>query len=367
MGFITSHPLIKSLYDFIQGHPTLWFFLLLGVLGFLALNLLTGLIPQLDIIKSKIIFPTLKYYKNKKLIKSAIKSDIRGHINKEIAKMRDYLPQGWAEKMDVDWVEVEEPFTLRDDNKVVIRIRPVENQDRNFVNAAYHYLRSSFFPKTHLVIPKQHFEASVLYVCRKIVEGRGDSAKEIFEDHVMDPVIQRHAQIPNHLDAYKNLDKRGFFTGTFLRELHLMAIGARFGADRNNMNQETAVVIKHMQDFINLYDSHRTGAEEMPSSAWYHDGPISKYNILLVAHPSKTKGGVDAYINRAKNGFNAGTKRLYVFGASNESRFADAVIAGIEGVIEGVRLIERFKTPFDYRGDRYGVGAVFELTTKDFI
>src|SRR3989344_2799794 len=146
MGFITNHPWVKAFYGFIQSHPALWFFLLLGVTGFLTLNYLTGLIPQLDIIKSKIIFPVLRYYKRKKLIKSAIKSDIRGHINREVAKMRDYLPQGWAEKMDVDWVETEEPVSLRDDNKIVIRIRPVEDQDRNFVNATYHYLRSSFFP-----------------------------------------------------------------------------------------------------------------------------------------------------------------------------------------------------------------------------
>jgi hypothetical protein len=275
--------------------------------------------------------------------------------------MRDYLPQGWVQEIDIDWVECEEPETLKEENKIVVRVRPVKDQDRNFVNATYHYLKSSFFPKVQALIPKPHFEASVLYICDKIVSNRNKSAKEVFEDSVMEPMVQRHSQIPNHLDAYKKLDNRGFFTGTFLRELHLMATSSRFNSNRNRMTEETSAVIKHAQDFIKAYDAYHNGEEESDPSAWYYDGPISKYAILLVANPIKTKNGIDAYINRARERFQSGTERLYVFGSNSESNFAKAVIAGIKGTIDNIKLVEEFNTSHDYRGNTHGVGAVFEL------
>lgn len=361
MENFTKHPWINSIFTFIESHSVLWFCLLIIVLFFLAINLLANLIPQIDILRSKILLPITKWYKQKRLIKSAIKSDIRGHVNREIAKMKNYLPLGWAGEMDVEWVESEEPEDLIDDKRIIVRIRPVESQDRNFVNATYHYLRSSFFPKTQVVVPKPHYEASVLYVCRKIVEGRGLSTKTEFEDHVLEPMIQKYKNIPTHLDDYAYLDARGFFTGTFLRELHLMATDIRFTGDRNNITQETGVIIKHIRDFIDKYDAHRSGKEEMPDSAWINDGNISKYALLLVAKPSKAQLGIDPYINRARDRFQSGAKRLYVFGSNNESRFANAVISAIEGTIDNIHLVEKFDTLYDYRGNKNGVGAVFEI------
>lgn len=362
METLLQHPFVQSVIDFIKSHSFLWFSILIILLLGIFLNWLANIVPQIDIIKSRILLPIAKKYKQRKLVKSAIKSDIRGNVNREIAKLRNHLPSGWAEEMDVDWVESEEPSTLVDENRIVVRIRPVEDQDRNFVNATYHYLRSSFFPKTQAVIPKPHYEASVLYVCRKIVNGRNGNTKTFFEDNVLEPIIQRHNQIPNHLDDYSHLDTRGLFTGTFLRELQLMATDARFTGARNNMTQETSEVVKHIKNFISAYDNHSSGGEEMPANAWYNDGTVSKYALLLVAHPAKAESGIDPYINRARERFQSGTKRLYVFGSNKESRFANAVISGIEGTIDNVRVVERFQTPFDYRGQKNGIGAVFEMT-----
>lgn len=363
MDAFWQHPLIEAALGFIQSNSLLWFSLLVALFLLVAFNWLANFIPQLDVIKSKILLPLAKKYRHRRLAKSAIKSDIRGHVNREIGKMRAFLPEGWACDMEVEWVESERPETLADDKRIIVRIRPVEDQDKNFVNATYHFLRTSFFPKTQAVIPKPHYEASVLYVCRKIAEGRNGGAKGFFEDYVLEPMIQRHNAIPNHLDDYALLDKKGFFTGTFLRELHLMALGARFTGARNNMTQETSEMVRHIKDFIAAYEASRAGGEDMPEAAWHRDGSVSSYALLLVAHPAKTQNGIDAYINRARSGFQSGTRRLYVFGTNSESRFANAVISGIEGAVENVRLVERFQTAQDYRGAGAGIGAVFESTT----
>jgi hypothetical protein len=360
MDAFWKHPLVEATLGFIQSHSLLWFSLLIVLFLLLALNWFANFIPQLDVIKSKILLPLARKWKHGKLAKSAIKSDIRGHVNREIAKMRSFLPEGWACDMDVEWVEAEKPETLADDKRIIVRIRPVDDQDKNFVNAAYHFLRTSFFPKTQAVVPKPHYEASVLYVCREITKGRNGGAKNFFEDHIMEPMIQRHNTIPNHLDDYALLDAKGFFTGTFLRELHLMALGARFTAARNNVTQETSGMINHIKEFVAAYEVSRAGGGDMPETAWYREGTVSNYALLLVAHPAKTQSGIDAYINRARSSFQSGAKRLYVFGTNSESRFANAVISGIEGAVDNIRLVEHFQTAKDYRGTDAGIGAVFE-------
>lgn len=365
MDSFLQQPWIIAIWIFIQAHPVLWFFLFIIIAIPWSLNILANIIPQIDVLRSKILLPIAKKWKQKKLVKSAIKSDIRGHVNRELLKMKRYLPGGWVGEMDVDWIETEELSSLYDDNKIVVRIRPVENQDRNFVNAAYHYLRSSFFPKTQAVVPKPHYEASVLHICRIIATARNDSTKAFFEDNILEPAIQRHRQIPGHLDDYSELDKRGLFTGTFLRELHLMATDARFTGARANMTQETAAVIKHIKDFIAAYDLYTEDHQATSTTPWYNDGIVSKYSILLVANPLKTEGGIDAYLNRARSRFQSGSRRLYVFGANRESRFANAVIVGIENTIDGIRLVERFETPHDYRGEEGGIGAVFETVQNN--
>jgi hypothetical protein len=363
MDIFWDNSFTNTALAFINSNPFVWFSLFAVLAIGIALNWLANFIPQLDVLKAKVLLPLARKYRQRKLAKSAIKSDIRGHVNREIAKMRAFLPEGWACDIDVNWVESEEPTTFMDDNRIVVRIRPVEDQDKNFVNATYHFLRTSFFPKTQAVVPKPHYEASVLYVCRKVAEGRNGEAKTFFEDHVMEPMIQRHRSIPTHLDDYALLDAKGFFTGTFLRELHLMAIGARFTGARNDMTQETSGMVKHIKEFIEAYEASRSGGDDIPTTAWYKEGTVANYALLLVANPVKTEHGVDAYINRARERFQSGTKRLYVFGANSEKRFADAVIAGIEGTVENIRLVERFQTSFDYRGSVSGVGAVFESTT----
>lgn len=359
METILNHPWLISMWTFIQSHPTLWFVLFILVFLLSFVNWLANLIPQLDILRAKVLMPIAKSYKHSQLVKKAIKSDIRGHVNLEISKMKAYLPAGWATEMDVDWVKNEELSDLLQENKIIVRIRPVENQDHNFVNTVYHYLRTSFFPKTQAVVPKPHFEASVLHVCRKIAENRGGESKTVFEEQILEPSIQRHKQIPTYLDDYSHLDERGFFTGTFLRELHLVATEARFTSARANMGQEAIGIINHIKKFITAFQSED---KKIPATCWSNKGNVSKYAILLVANPVKTAKGIDAYINRARSQFQSGAKRLYVFGSNTEAKFANSVIVGIEGTIDNIKLIERYETPFDYRGAKQGIGAVFEMS-----
>lgn len=348
-------PIKEPVIGFIEAHPFLWFiiallFLVSTIIGFLAKSL-----PQLDIIKSKVLLPIAQRYKHRQLVKSAIRSDVRGHANREIKRMRKYLPSSWAKDMDLDWIHNEDARTFLAEDKIVVRVRPVENQDRNFVNAIYHYFKTNFFPKAQNVVPQAHMEASVLHTCRSIAGNRNRQTREIFEDEILEPAVTRHRKIPEYLEDYSSLDEKGFFTGAFLRELHMACIDSRFTRNRNNIGNEVSEIMKHIKEFSEGIG----GDEEIPSTLWCKPGDASSYGIVLVAHPSKTSSGSNAYINRAKEHIRNGARRLYVFGANSEKAFAKAVIVGISASIADCQLVEEFETRKDYRGNPRGIGAVF--------
>ena len=349
-------PITDWLTSFITSHPFLWFWILMIFVIWKVIDFLAQAIPQVEIFKSKIITPIARWSKHRGLVKMAIKSDIKGHVNKEMAKLSKHLPKGWIKQMDVDWVQHEDLLGFLTDERIVLRIRPVEDQNKNFVNTTYHFLKQVMFPKTSSVVPDNHLEGTVIYLCKKIVSGRNQESITIFEDSVLEPAIQKHRKLPEYLADYEILDRKGFFTGTFLRELHSVANEARFSTNRENVSQEASEIIKHVKEFITKYESE---SRNIPHSLWIKIGNVAKYGLLLVARPNRTNSSIDAYTNRAREKFTGGANRLYVFGASSEAKFFDAVIHGIVGTVPECELVEVFSTPNDYRGDVDGMGAVF--------
>jgi hypothetical protein len=364
MSSTTSATTLKDIYEpmqiwlvqFITNHAILWFILLIIIILLLILNFFTKIIPQFDLLKARILLPLSKKFKQRKLVKAAIKSDIEGHVNIQIKNFQKYLPKQWIKQIDIDWVSEEDEKQFIEDERVVLRLRPTDCQDKNFINTTYHFLKQIIFPKTNRIVPEAHLESSVMFLCKKIASRRGGNTMTTFEDDLLEPAIQKYKKMPQFLEDYETIDKKGFFMGTFLRELHLVAMEVRFTPQRSNVGAEANGIIKHIKEFINKYEN---GKHDIPSSLWYNMTNISKYGLLLVAHPIKAQLSVDAYINRTKEKFDNGANRVYVFGTKSESNFFDAVICGIEKMIPNCELKEKFITPFDYRGNSDGLGALF--------
>lgn len=349
-------PIWDSISAFTKSHPYGGWIVAGVILIVWTLKFLSNTIPQLEITKSKLITPAAKKWRHKKLVRAAIKSDIRGNVNLAVRKLQSELPAGWIQEMDINWVEKETKDDFLNDNDVVIRMRPLENQDHNFVTAVYYFLKKAFFPKTKRVIPDVHREASTLHICRRMIRTQKESLLPIFEDHILEPAVQKKPGILNCLDRYQNIDQRGFFTGTFLREIHEIGSQVKFNQMRNRMNSEVAEILKHIEGFIKDFDSED---KKIPPGGWYRFGPVTSYSFLLIANPVKTAGGVGPYINRAKEKLDQGANRLYIFGSAKEKWFAESVIGHIRRYVPGWKLAEKFDLHRDYRGEEGGIGALF--------
>lgn len=350
--------LFQPLSDFVVANPVLWFVILAILLTFNLIKGLATFLPKLEILRSKILIPAARKFKHHGLVKAAVRSDIVGHVNNELVRLRRELPAGWVPDMNIEWVERQSREDLLDENLPVLRIRPLESQDRNFANAAYYFLRKNFFPKTKNVIPTSHRDACVLYIARKVVARRGTQAKAAFEDGILEPAVEKNKNLPDLFEDYKHMDDRGFFTGTFLRELHEVGKEVRFSPKRKDVRSEPPAIIRHLREFIEGFESEKG---QMPEKYWSQIGPVSSYALLLVAHPEKVKSdrGIVPYVNRAKEKVSLGVKRLYVFGRASEEDFVNAVIDGIWSSVPEFKLHERFTLHRDYRKDVGGIGALF--------
>lgn len=350
------NPILFSIFGFIQNHPFLWFTIAVLFSVVFILKALVELIPQVEIFWSKLIRPVAQTYKHRSLVKAVTRSDIVGHVNKELSKLRTELPKGWIPDLQVKWVAIEDKRKFLDEDEIVLRIRPLENQERNFVNTTYYFLKKNFFPKTKGIIPTGHQRASVLYVARKIINNRTRDAISIFEDTILEPAIRADLSIPSLLEDYEKLDQRGFYTGTFLRELQEVAKEIRFTTQRRNISREASSILQHIKDFMEPLSERR----QIPSPFWSQIGPVSSYGLLLVANPDNaSRGNITPFVTRAKERFTQGAQRLYVFGANQEIDFVKRVIATIEQQVPEYCLVETFILSSDYRGEKQGIGALF--------
>jgi hypothetical protein len=324
----------------------------------IVITWLANYVNSIAILKSNIVTPLVKYLRFKRLEKSAIKSDIEGHVNKTIRQIRRELPPGWLDPLSIQWVREETAAAFISDDKIVMRVAPLEREQSNFVNALYIYLRTALFPRSRSVLEETHFESAVLQFARRIVDEQDHDLLVAFEAEVLEPAVGRRQKVVEYLERLDKLDSRGLLTGMFIREIDSSARAIQFKKVRSNFGSEFVEVLSHLETFLG-----GLGQEDpVPEALWARSGVGGTYGLLLVAHPEKAAGDlVKGYVNRARDRAQTGVNRLYVFGGANQSPFVDKVIAAIGASVEGYTCVEEFALHRDYRGSVGGKGALFEL------
>ncbi len=366
IDLVCSYLNSEILCQIIKDSPRIITYFLVGLLAIYGIfNLLVNTIPNIEIFKSKIYLPLVKKRAFKRLTKQAIKADIRGNVNSAVLKLKNEFPSGWLKPMEIEWVQYGDRKDFLNDNEIVIRIRPLEDQKINFINALYCFLKKSFFPKNKKVIPESYLEASVLFTSNKILKNQKPELIDLFNDYVLEPEVDKNEKILRILERYNKIDERGFFSGTFIREVHAVASEVKLTSLRNKMRQEVNEIIKHIEDFIKHYDEGLKQSKwrnTIPAEMWSRLGPVTNYGFLLIAMPIKASQGskaIQGFVNRAKKDLKINVKRLYVFGTDSEKHFAKRVIHTISREVPEYKLIEEFNLSNDYRGNPGGIGALF--------
>lgn len=288
-------------------------------------------------------------YRYKRFQKKAIALDIENAVNETVSDLQSEFPAGWISKASIKWVDKNIKEDDLDDGEMILRIRPIEDQDENLIKGVFFFFSKSIFPKTKDIVPKNIRKAVALHISRRSIKDKRPFLINKFEDNLLEIAIRDDNSIIFFIDKFDEIDKKGFFTGSFLREIHEIAIRSRFKSLRNNFDRESRDVLDHIQSFVQQMNRN-------DNPKWSRIGPATSYAFLLVAKP--THSSVDPYVKQVKIHLQRGVDRIYVMGTSDEKYFVREVISALSK-IPNCDLLEIFNLNRDYRGNRKGIGALF--------
>lgn len=335
--------LIKDILAYIGGF----------VLVLTFIRLLFEVIPRLNKLRELFVTALHRRVHHRSLEKRAIASNIENVVNDSVSLMSGELPADWAPRARIEWVDEGSLDAEKlEDGELILRIKPIEDQDINLMNGIFHYFTKALFPGIKRVIPSAPRKAAVLELSRRTINISHPYALAEFDKRYMESAIASDEEIPYYLGHYRALDERGFFTGVYIREVADLAEAVRFTAERQRIGEELRELLTHIVRFVESY------ADSIPEELWYRKTDNSCYGLLLVARPYSRKEEI--YVRRSNERIARGIDRLYVLGANQERGFVRKVIAAIARDTNYL-LKERFDLYRDYRGEGGGICAVFEL------
>lgn len=322
----------------------------------MLIKLLFEVIPKLGSLRANAYRAISERYKHRGLEKRAIAANIENVVNDSVGFLQKELPVGWISKARIEWVREESLDDLEDDD-LILRMKPIEDQDENLMNGIFYYFTKALFRGVKEILPRTPRKAAVLQLSRRTITKHHPYAIEDFERGYLEAAIGVEPDIAFYLGHYNTLDQRGFFTGVYLREITALAEKVRFTAQRSQIADELKEIIDQISTFIEE-------SPKAPEERWYRKTDISSYGLLLVAMPAwrgRTRRE-QTYVNRAKYNISKGINRFYVLGANRERSFVRRVIRAIANQTP-YTLVELFELNKDYRGESGGLCAIFDLTS----
>lgn len=341
---------------FILNHPYLGWVVLAVIIVTWILSSLATAFPQFETLKSKVYTPLALYFKSRQLEKKAIASDITGQTNTFLKELIPELPKGWIRPVSIKWVANESKKKFLEEDRTILIMKPVKNQQSNLAKAVFEYFNKNLFPDTKWMIPETLIESAALHLTRRSI-GKNSKLEKVFESEIMIPAVKKKKRLQRTLGKYDTIDAKGFLTGTYLREIHRMAEGVKFTELADDIPKEASEILAHIEKFSKNLNSKK---EDLREESWYRDGMQMGYKFLLVAMPVKEgRGLIQPYVDRAMACAEEGNKVIYVYGCTSQKKFFRQVVKTIERTVPDLELVEKYRVKFDYRGEPSGLCAVF--------
>jgi len=276
---------------------------ILAIIGGLTIfltfiKLIFELIPNLKGIKAQIWSAISKHFKHKKLEKQAIASNIESVVNSVVTEIKNELPAGWIRKMSIEWVN-EKNYKKLEENDTIIRMRPLASQDLNLMNGVFFYFTKVLFPGTKEAIPETMRKSAVLQISRRTLNKKYPYVLKKFENQFIEAAIKLDSTVSEYIGKFDNIDQKGFFTSTFLREANNLADKVRYTELRTRLEDELKNILSHIQNFLSMLPN-------APDELWYRIGKANSYGFLLVARPSHST--TKSYIRRTNEHYSRGCK-----------------------------------------------------------
>ncbi|MBL0056583.1 MAG: hypothetical protein IPP31_10410 [Chitinophagaceae bacterium] len=238
-------------------------------------------------------------------------------LNQTVNELRNELPKGWITRASIKWVGKTLPPDFKD-KQLIMRIRPTDNNDYNYLNAIYYFFSNSLFPESCAILPASIKESSSLYMVKRTIDDKQPYLTENFKKHFLSTISKNEPAVAGYYGDYLRIDEYGFFSSAFLREVDTLANSLEFSKERQNIESEINNILNHLIKFEKLNKLNIV----MGNDEWYKILNATSYGFILVAKPEEKRlAEVEPYVKRAKQKLRLGIKRLYVLGCREDKAF----------------------------------------------
>lgn len=291
----------------------------------------------------------------KRIVKHDIQSRINGFsrvLGKEIA---NYEPVG----INIEWVKTEDAAeNFFSNNRVIIRMRHHQDQDKNFVIAAMAFISQSVLSKAKKYLSQNQRESIDLYVCKDLCHREKPRVEEKFFDYYFGPKTDESKRIREFLNKYEIMHKVGLFYGVLVQELNFLGEKV-FAQPRNQKIVEEAT---RLIDFLEKYAYREVGDENIPTT---FKGNYCRCGIMIVGKSAKVQTGkIDLYLRYIARLVHSKIENIYLIGPAlkpNESLIQRISTQVQEEYAYLEYFSKKYKATIRVKGNRYKVNNFLVL------
>ncbi len=343
-----------NLIELMKTHPLLGYVLFAMILVFYIINQIVQNIPFFVLIKARIFVPLAKLIKFKTLQKAAIKSDIQGTVNYALAPLAREITSQKIKPLEIEWIENSAIEQFIKEDKILVRIKPLTDQDDNILSVTQPYLESVLLPHSSLLIADVQKKAIVHFTTKEII-GNNKRLLSKFHDNYYLPDCKKYKSLEEYFTKISQIYRKGLFFSVAISAIELAS--ERYMFKKSNLGSDFVQILNHLLTFINSLNKPGN-VNSTNDSLWDHHGTSISYGLLLVAKPLKAiKGDMMPYIKRATEHLKT-SDLLFVAFSHQERQFGNEVAKAIEAALS-VKLLDELTSKYDYRGANNGVVRIY--------
>lgn len=280
--------------------------------------------------------------------KQIITHDIQARVNEFSKTLYKKIPNVDPVGIKVEWVsDTQTPKQFFNRDKLVIRMRHHDSQDKNFINASMVFISSVFLQKSKKYMSKNQKESIDLYVGKKLFEKeKPQIAEQFFEDYFSLKAITNE-NIMDLVEKYEIIDKVGLFFPILVQEL-------TFFGEKIFYKLKHEDIIKEMSDFIDFlrkYAERKIGETQIKQN---FTGIYCRCGIIIIGDKYKIGDSVP-YVNYIQKVINDKIENIYLIGPAKKENidFIREIIEEIQNKFEVYKYVDKkFKSKIKFNKDK---------------
>lgn len=287
-----------------------------GLVGLLAGIIIYWLLfpEKAEKVSSQLYRISRKFWKGaeRKYITHDIQSHVNDYVNGFLSqKIKNFMPLN----VKVDWIDenqTEESFISN--NKLVIRMRSSDNQNKNLVNASMVFISQNLLHKAKHYISGRQKRSIDLFVANKLFETqREDIVKQFIEDFLLEETDDK--KIAELFDKYDSIDVAGIFFPVFLEEMGFLG-------EKVFANKKDVVIVQEVGGLIDFLKKHSDRIVGSDNNQPIFQGKYCRFGIVIVGRSLKMeKEGQRPYINHIKTLCENNAETIYLIAAEKNEDF----------------------------------------------